>query len=207
MITGINHLAFITSDMEVTIRFYRDLLGMELRGGVGHGGYRHYFFGAGSAQVAFFEYDGAAPMDQKFPGVKTSKPLGCDHVSFTVATRQTLFVMKDRIEAAGIDVHGPVDHGVGWSIYFYDPQNIPLEISWDCLDIVQMPAIDDDVDMGPIAQQSERQDDAWPPPSISTQPADMVAKPGNGWRMRQKLIEAGKAKPNAEYQAILDAEK
>ena len=30
--------------MEKTIRFYRDLLGMELVAGVGHDGYRHYFF-------------------------------------------------------------------------------------------------------------------------------------------------------------------
>ncbi|SVB60961.1 uncharacterized protein METZ01_LOCUS213815, partial [marine metagenome] len=29
-ISGINHLAFITHDLEATIRFYRDLLGMTL---------------------------------------------------------------------------------------------------------------------------------------------------------------------------------
>ena len=41
-IRAINHLAFITPDLEATIRFYRDLLGMELHSGVGHDGYRHY---------------------------------------------------------------------------------------------------------------------------------------------------------------------
>ena len=57
--TGINHLAFITDDMEKTIRFYRDLLGLELVAGVGKEGYRHYFFllGDGRSQIAFFEYD------------------------------------------------------------------------------------------------------------------------------------------------------
>lgn len=34
-ITGINHLAFITHDMEKTIRYYRDLLGMTLEAGWG----------------------------------------------------------------------------------------------------------------------------------------------------------------------------
>ena len=48
-ITGINHLAFITHDLDASIRFYRDLLGMTLEAGVGHGGYRHYFFRAGEA--------------------------------------------------------------------------------------------------------------------------------------------------------------
>ena len=41
---GINHLAFITDDMVKTIRFYRDLLGLKLSTGIGHDGFRHYFF-------------------------------------------------------------------------------------------------------------------------------------------------------------------
>ncbi len=38
LIRGINHLAFITDDMPKTIRFYRDLLGLELAAGIGHDG-------------------------------------------------------------------------------------------------------------------------------------------------------------------------
>ena len=41
---GINHLAFATGDMDKTIRFWRDLLGMRLVAGLGKPGYRHYFF-------------------------------------------------------------------------------------------------------------------------------------------------------------------
>ena len=44
LVKGLNHLAFITSDMEATIRFYRDLLEMDLISGIGHDGFRHYFF-------------------------------------------------------------------------------------------------------------------------------------------------------------------
>jgi len=40
----INHLAFITSDMAKTVRFYRDLFGMQLTAEIGHDGYQHYFF-------------------------------------------------------------------------------------------------------------------------------------------------------------------
>ena len=64
-ISGINHLAFITHDLEATIRFYRDLLGMTLEAGVGHGGFRHYFFRAGEAQVAFFAYQEPLPCGQR----------------------------------------------------------------------------------------------------------------------------------------------
>jgi hypothetical protein len=44
MYNGINHLAFITRDMNATIRFYRDLLGFPLVSGVGNGAFKHYFF-------------------------------------------------------------------------------------------------------------------------------------------------------------------
>jgi catechol 2,3-dioxygenase-like lactoylglutathione lyase family enzyme len=42
--TGINHLAMVTKDMDMTVRFWRDFLGMRLVAGLGTGRYRHYFF-------------------------------------------------------------------------------------------------------------------------------------------------------------------
>ena len=42
--TGINYLAMVIGDMDMTIRFWRDLLGMRLIVGTGRPGYRHYFF-------------------------------------------------------------------------------------------------------------------------------------------------------------------
>lgn len=42
--TGINHLAMVIGDMDMTIRFWRDLLGMRLIVGTGRPGYRYYFF-------------------------------------------------------------------------------------------------------------------------------------------------------------------
>ncbi len=37
---GVNHLAMATGDMDMTIRFWRDLLGMRLVTGLGEPGYR-----------------------------------------------------------------------------------------------------------------------------------------------------------------------
>ncbi len=42
--TGINHLAMVTKNMDMTVRFWRDFLGMRLVAGLGTGRYRHYFF-------------------------------------------------------------------------------------------------------------------------------------------------------------------
>jgi catechol 2,3-dioxygenase-like lactoylglutathione lyase family enzyme len=209
---GINHLAFITDDMVTTIRFYRDLLGMKLSAGIGHDGYRHYFFqlGDGLTHVAFFEYDGATVMNRKFPGDRTDLPLGFDHVSFTVASREELFALKDRIEAAGIEVEGAVDHGIFWSIYFYDPHNnIPLEATWQFMDLEQLPAISEDDPLDIAAEGFDMQIGHWPVVDNPTPQSEMRASGGNGQPMREDFLARGLASyspgVSAEFQASLNS--
>ena len=71
-----------------------------------------------SSHIAFFEYAGAKPMIYKLTGNRTTEPIGFDHVSCRVASREELFALKDSLEAANFDVHGAVNHGLLWSIYF-----------------------------------------------------------------------------------------
>jgi catechol 2,3-dioxygenase-like lactoylglutathione lyase family enzyme len=194
---GINHLAFITSDMVKTIRFYRDLLNLKLSAGIGHDGYRHYFFQFpdGVTHVAFFEYEGACAMNRKFPGDRTSLPIGFDHVSFTVDSREDLFALKDRLEAANIEVEGAVDHGIFWSIYFYDPDNnIPLEATWQFMDILQYPAISEDDPLDIVDEGADPQAGHWPPVEHHTAESDMQASSGNGHPMRQHFLNNHLAK-------------
>ena len=206
VLRNINHLAFITSDMGSTIRFYRDLLGMTLSAGIGHDGYRHYFFrmADNETHVAFFEYNGAAPMERKFPGERTSAPLGFDHVSFTVSSKLELFALKDKLEAAGVNVHGAVDHGLFWSIYFYDPNNIPLEATWEYMELLQLPAIEDDEPMQIAAEGADPQGGHWPEVTTPTPTEKMTASSGNGQPMRDSFLRRGLARfkdgndPNTE---------
>ena len=202
-ITGLNHLAFITDDMTKTIRFYRDLLGLDLACGIGHDGFRHYFFQMGVGQIAFFEYDGAKPMKKgKFHGSPTMEPVGFDHVSVTVASKQDLFALKDKLDAAGVEVTGAVDHGTLWSIYFFDPNNIPLEASWDCVELLKTPAITDD-DPLPIADEGAGpQPGIWPEVTEPTPREKMVASAGNGHSMRETFLKNGLGRMTDEYLEI-----
>ncbi|MDA1100399.1 MAG: VOC family protein [Proteobacteria bacterium] len=204
-LTGINHLAFITHDLEATIRFYRDLLGMTLEAGVGHDGYRHYFFRAGQAQIAFFAYDGAQPMRPKSHGSPTREPLGFDHVSMTCESREDLFAAKDRLEAAGFEVSGAVDHGTIWSIYFFDPNNIPLEISWDIMQITQPPAVADDQPLAIVAEGAGPQPGHWPEVTRPTPVAQMTAHAGNGFQMRDAALSEKRGDYTPEYRALMAA--
>ena len=207
ILSGINHLAFITDDMEKTIRFYRDLLGMELVAGIGHSDYRHYFFRCGNTQVAFFEYPGASPMERKPHGAPTKLPLGFDHVSFTVDSRIDLFALKDRLEAAGFEVSDAVDHGIIWSIYFYDPNEIPLEVSWDFLELVKVPAMDEVAPMAIVAEGAGPQPGVWPEVTNPTPVERMTAWPGNAYTMRETLIAAGQGRNTEAYEAIPEEQR
>ncbi|WP_417514902.1 VOC family protein [Minwuia sp.] len=192
---NIDHLAFITPDLDGTVRFYRDLLGMELTLGIGHDGFRHYFFRTGDNHIAFFAYEGASKMKVKFHGRRTSEPLGFDHLAFNVATREDLFELKDRLEAAGIEVTGPIDHGAFWSVYFFDNNNIPLEFAWNLMEIVEFPAVVDDDLPAIVLEGSAPQPGHWAEVTSPTPPEKMVAeKAGNAFALREELLASGKGR-------------
>ncbi len=203
---NIDHLAFITPDLDGTVRFYRDLVGMELTLGIGHDGFRHYFFRTGVNHIAFFAYDGASRMDVKFHGRRTSEPLGFDHLAFTVNSREEMFELKDRLEAADIEVTGPIDHGAFWSIYFFDNNNIPLEFAWNLMEIVAYPAVVDDDLPDIVLEGSKAQPGHWPEVTNPTPAEQMLAtKAGNAFALRKELIETGKGRLTRAGEVALDA--
>src|SRR3990172_6789032 len=100
--TGINHLAMATGDMDATIRFWRDLLGMRLIAELGKPGYRHYFFEISQNDtIAFFEWPGIEPVPEKEHGRPVRGPFVFDHVSIGVESADSLWDIKDRISGAG----------------------------------------------------------------------------------------------------------
>jgi catechol 2,3-dioxygenase-like lactoylglutathione lyase family enzyme len=128
--TGINHLALATGDMDATIRYWRDLLGLRLVAGLGHPGYRHYFFELSEQDmIAFFEWPGVTPGPDKDHGAPVRGPFTFDHLSLGLAEEDDLWALRDRLEAAGFWVSEVVDHGFIHSLYSFDPNNIAVEFS------------------------------------------------------------------------------
>jgi catechol 2,3-dioxygenase-like lactoylglutathione lyase family enzyme len=152
---GINHLAMVTGDMDSTIRFWRDLLGMRLLAGLGEPGYRHYFFEISEYDmIAFFEWTGAEPVKEKEHGRPVKGPFIFDHVSFGVETEDDIFVLKDRLTAADIWVSEVIDHGFIHSIYAFDPNGIPIEFSHNVegIDVHKNPSMADKTS-SPVAEE------------------------------------------------------
>lgn len=129
-VTGIHHLALVTASLDRTIRYWRDLLGLEMRARLGAPGYRQYFFAAGGRTlVAFFEWDGAESAPEKDHGAPLRGPMVFDHVALELAGMEDLFALRDRLSAAGFWVSEPMDQGFVRSIYSFDPNGVPVEFS------------------------------------------------------------------------------
>jgi len=180
---GVNHLAMATGDMDGTIRFWRDLLGMRLVAGLGRPGYRHYFFQIADADlIAFFEWSGVDPAPEKEHGRPVSGPFIFDHVSFGVEREDDLWELKDRLEAAGFPVSDVIDHGFIHSIYAHDPNGIPIEFSHNVegTDVRVRPQMKDSAPSQVTLEGAEPRLEVWPEVERPTPTSERVVHPGAG---------------------------
>ncbi|MFF3569292.1 AMP-binding protein [Nocardia jiangxiensis] len=154
---GLNHLALVTTDMDKTVRFYRDVLGMNLVGTTGNRDegypYRHYFLSiARGASIAFFEWPEVEMPGRKDSGIPASG-IQFDHVSIGVETDEDLENIRKRLEADGRDVSDVVDHGLVRSVYATDPNGISIEFSVSARDLDADPWFDDAKPVAAVLEQ------------------------------------------------------
>jgi catechol 2,3-dioxygenase-like lactoylglutathione lyase family enzyme len=191
---GVNHIAMATGDMDRTIRFWRDLLGMRLVFGLGSPGYRHYFFEISERDmIAFFEWPKVEPVEEKEHGYPVSGPFIFDHISFGVDTEEDLWELKDRIEAAGFLVSEVINHGFILSIYAYDPNGIPIEFSCSMkgVDVRKDPRMSD-TRPSKIAQEGpDPLPDKWPKVEKPTPVEERKVYPGAGSELFHGIKKEG----------------
>jgi catechol 2,3-dioxygenase-like lactoylglutathione lyase family enzyme len=181
--TGINHLAMATGDIDATIAFWRDLLGMRLVAGLGRPGYRHYFFEISPHDmIAFFEWSGVETLPEKDHGVPVRGPFAFDHIAFEVGAQKDLWQLKDRLEAAKLWVSEIIDHGFIHSIYTFDPNNIPIEFSWPtgAIDLRKTPRMADKMPSDLAREGSEPQPGRWPADNTEDAIGPPAVYPGEG---------------------------
>jgi catechol 2,3-dioxygenase-like lactoylglutathione lyase family enzyme len=187
---GVNHLAMATGDMDKTIRFWRDLLGMRLVAGLGEPGYRHYFFQISDTDlIAFFEWANVKPVRRKEHGSPVSGPFIFDHVSFGVDSEDDLWRLKDKIEAGGFSVSEVIDHGFIHSIYAWDPNGIPIEFSHNVpgIDIRLIPQMRDTAPSTVTLEGAEPKTDIWPHVTNPTSVSKRIVYPGAGSELFQGI--------------------
>lgn len=133
-ITGVHHTAFRCRDAAETRHFYQNIMGLPLAAALsfdeepGTGAplqYMHLFFEMGDGNyVAFFDLPDSAT-EEKF-----KKRSGFNlHIAFAVDSMDDLAAFRERFEAHGIEVFGPIDHHFVQSIYCFDPNGIQVEVT------------------------------------------------------------------------------
>ncbi len=133
---GIHHVAYRCRDAGETVEFYRDVLGMDFKLAIAEDQvpstgepdpYMHVFLDAGGGNVlAFFELPRSPEMRRD-----EATPQWVQHIAFKVPDMDSLLATKARAEARGLEVIGPVHHGIFKSIYFFDPNGHRLELACD----------------------------------------------------------------------------
>lgn len=158
---GVHHLALVCRDMERTVDFYTNIMGMKLVKGfdLAGGAGQHFFFDMGGGnQLAFFWFPDAGAAT---PGVSSVANLlgkgsissahgSMNHVAFH-AGRDEIEQYREQLMAKGVDCSEMINHAdvltkpgqsrktdeideTTWvrSFYFLDPDGIMLEF---CADI------------------------------------------------------------------------
>ena len=138
----LSHAAYVTSDTAATTEFFTEVLGMELVNAVLDDAipstgepvpYFHSFFRMrDGSTVGFF--------DTRFPPPAAPTDAAYDtfhHLALQVDSPTEVDAWCEWLRANGVDVIGPVDHKIIYSIYFHEPGGLrmeittPLEESWN----------------------------------------------------------------------------
>lgn len=132
---NLNHVAYVTWDTARTVHFYTKVLGMTLRGHASDtqvstgksDRFLHTFLEMeDGSHIAFFEIDNVERETHATPVPKWAR-----HIALNVEDEQALDRWQERLRAHGVEFTGPIEHeGIWYSIYFFDPNGIRLELTY-----------------------------------------------------------------------------
>ena len=130
----IHHVAYRCNNAKATVEFYQRVMNMGFVLAIAEDKvpstkapdpYMHVFLDAGMGNVlAFFELPNSPQMDRD-----RNTPEWVQHIAFELESYAELLAAKAKVEAEGLEVIGPTDHGIFQSIYFRDPNGHRIELA------------------------------------------------------------------------------
>lgn len=138
-VTGVHHLAVMSGDIKSHIAYFSDVLGCKLSAifdmhGV-PGGLHAFMHMSDDSYFSIVQL----PKVDEIPieigvthsgtGAGVSAPGTLQHLAFKADSEEELLALRDRIRSRGINVIGPINHGLCKSIYFAGPDQLTLEVA------------------------------------------------------------------------------
>jgi catechol 2,3-dioxygenase-like lactoylglutathione lyase family enzyme len=126
--SGFNHVATLTSDMDRTVKFYRDAFEaevvFEMDAKEDHPRMSILDLGGGAALNVFEVAAGDIIGERRQQGHRGA----IDHYALAVQSKAVLEAVKGRLVAAGAEVGEIQRLGTEWSLFFRDPDGMELEV-------------------------------------------------------------------------------
>lgn len=123
---ALDHLALKVTDMDKTLHFYHEVLGLELlrTSGPNDAGGRSAVLQAGAQKLDLFSRPDFVSADK-------DKPVGMDHLCLTVDVASPAALI-DYLQQAEVEIFwGPVERHGSTSVYVYDPDGVHVELRVD----------------------------------------------------------------------------
>ena len=117
----LQHLVLWVSDVERSVRFYRDVLGFEVKVRYPNAAFLKIPGSADDHHLGLFEQHGVPPPDEAVARMY--------HSAWEVGELTDLVHARRRLTEAGALV-GSSDHGVSLSLYAKDPDGLEFEVFW-----------------------------------------------------------------------------
>lgn len=122
--TRIGHIHLKVTDLERSLKFYRDLLGFEVQ----------QFYGDSAVFISAGDYHhhiGLNTWHSKNTGPAPVRSAGLFHTAILYPSRKDLAIVLKRLMDAKYPLTGASDHGVSEAIYLDDPDKNGVELYWD----------------------------------------------------------------------------
>jgi catechol 2,3-dioxygenase-like lactoylglutathione lyase family enzyme len=137
--SGIHHIAFMAGDIRRHIEFFSQVVGFPLVAlfdmhGV-PGGLHAFLRMNDYSYFSIVQLPGVDSIPVEIgrthsgSGALPSAAGTMQHLAFRADSLDALLAMRDRIRSHGINVIGPIDHGMCRSIYFAGPDQLTLEVA------------------------------------------------------------------------------
>ena len=117
----LQHLVLFVSDVERSVRFYRDVLGFEVTVRYPNAAFMKIPGSADDHHLGLFEQQGVRPPDERVARMY--------HSAWEVGELADLWRARRRLTETGALV-GSSDHGVSLSLYAKDPDGLEFEVFW-----------------------------------------------------------------------------